>query len=101
MKRYRYAEVRFSAYFVGVSSTDSLTVEWLLAELKKLFPDFQFVWQTLDFEGKLCACNIKNLHGKDVSVGMWMLQQLGLNGWEVFQVGPEQGCFQLRLEEET
>jgi hypothetical protein len=80
MKSYRYAHLQYSTSGVSLSSTDPQVLDWILAELKKVIPDYRVAGKSED------GFSIDKLQYGDHEAGWWILKQLCLQGWKPFAV---------------
>jgi hypothetical protein len=80
MDSYDFAELRFSAGLVSLECTHSVTLQHLLDQLKKKFPNLKTTPHTLNDE--VYGYEMKGFGGKDAQVGWWLIKQLCSSSWK-------------------
>ncbi len=104
MKTYKQIKVYIDSDLT-VICTDSKTIQWVIEETQKCFPKCK-ISKRLEFQNEIRAVDISNLgRGMGFSVGWWLLDQLGRQGWEPFSANTPAiiwgGLYHLRLVTES
>ena len=94
-----FAQIYWCSSGVTLYCTDSEVFESVLEELKKLIPSCRVHSKTELISGEIYHCEIDKLKGQDKKVGVWVMKQLCLQGWEPFEsgdIGANVNCVKLR-----
>ncbi|MDO9129266.1 MAG: hypothetical protein Q7U34_05305 [Anaerolineales bacterium] len=71
---------------IAVMCTDPTTMDWILAELKKGFPQCKTSYEEYDPNGKLTRCQVAKFGGKDPIAAWGIITLLCDSGWEPFSL---------------
>ncbi len=89
MEHFDMAKVMYSSIGLRLGCTDSGEMEWLLSQLKQLFPQMRVERMYKLPSGETYWYNVKGLSSKDDDVGWWVIKQLCRRRWEPFDVTSE------------
>ena len=82
MTRYELMQIGWNTGGVIMISTDSLTMEKVLNDLKGIMPKYRFAIQQALPTGETLWYYIKNLGGKDREICWWIIREFCRQGWE-------------------
>ena len=85
MKRWHYARVSWLDHEVHLTCTDPQFIDRALAGLGKLYPE-STVDRRQDPADDSIHLHLGGLEGRGHIAGRWLLEQLGHQGWDLFQV---------------
>jgi len=102
MKSYKY--LALGDPNVTVECTDEQVLEWVVSLVKKVIPSCDHYYYSPAGKDrtylKKYRVQISKLEDKDIEVRWWLMEQLGQQGWEPFQVGAIWMYFRLEVEKE-
>ena len=86
MTTYGYMQISSSwtSKGIGVRSTDSETLDWIIAEVPKLINISHAKVAKETVYGELTQYHINNLSSSDMQIEWWIIKQMCLRGWEPF-----------------
>lgn len=87
MKRYQYLELCWSGSGIALLCADPQLVSWVVALIQQHIPSCVVARADNEFPAGTPQRHVlKQLGGKDLAVGYWLLNQLCSSGWEPFAV---------------
>lgn len=93
-----YARLHSSSSGIELYSTNLEVISWFTDVIKRFAPHAGIHETAHDIENTTVEILAYNLNKKDLVIWHYLVRQLGVRGWLVFQVDPG-GTYHLRLEQ--